>query len=55
MPDTRHRFCTFPLKSPPKNSDDDAGKKEKEKKTRKGKGRDDALYTVVRLMPSTTE
>uniref|UniRef100_A0A2K5RSF8 Eukaryotic translation initiation factor 5 n=1 Tax=Cebus imitator TaxID=2715852 RepID=A0A2K5RSF8_CEBIM len=39
MLDTHHKLCSFILKSPPKNSDSGAGKKEK-KKNRKGKDKE---------------
>uniref|UniRef100_F6ZJZ4 Eukaryotic translation initiation factor 5 n=1 Tax=Xenopus tropicalis TaxID=8364 RepID=F6ZJZ4_XENTR len=37
MLDTNHKLCTFILKNPPENTDSNAGKKEKDKKNRKGK------------------
>ncbi|XP_053331447.1 eukaryotic translation initiation factor 5 [Spea bombifrons] len=37
MLDTRHKLCTFILKNPPENTDGNTGKKEKDKKNRKGK------------------
>uniref|UniRef100_A0A8C5WEF0 Eukaryotic translation initiation factor 5 n=1 Tax=Leptobrachium leishanense TaxID=445787 RepID=A0A8C5WEF0_9ANUR len=37
MLDTNHKLCTFILKNPPENTDSSTGKKEKDKKNRKGK------------------
>ncbi|XP_041430041.1 eukaryotic translation initiation factor 5 S homeolog isoform X2 [Xenopus laevis] len=37
MLDTKHKLCTFILKNPTENTDGNAGKKEKDKKNRKGK------------------
>ncbi|OCT68418.1 eukaryotic translation initiation factor 5 [Xenopus laevis] len=37
MLDTKHKLCTFILKNPPENVDSNAGKREKDKKNRKGK------------------
>ncbi|XP_053553391.1 eukaryotic translation initiation factor 5 [Bombina bombina] len=37
MLDTHHKLCTFILKNPPENTDSNTGKKDKEKKNRKGK------------------
>ncbi|XP_063295001.1 eukaryotic translation initiation factor 5 [Pelobates fuscus] len=37
MLDTNHKLCTFILKNPPESTDSGTGKKEKDKKNRKGK------------------
>ncbi|MEE6493762.1 hypothetical protein FKM82_016937 [Ascaphus truei] len=40
MLDTKHKLCTFILKNPPENTDISTGKKEKDKKNRKGKDKE---------------
>ncbi|XP_006003414.1 eukaryotic translation initiation factor 5 [Latimeria chalumnae] len=40
MLDTNHKLCTFILKNPPENGDSASGKKEKDKKNRKGKDKE---------------
>lgn len=51
MLDTHHKLCTFILKNPPENSDIGTGKKEKEKKNRKGQDKENGSVSTSETPP----
>uniref|UniRef100_A0A7N5KIX6 Eukaryotic translation initiation factor 5 n=1 Tax=Ailuropoda melanoleuca TaxID=9646 RepID=A0A7N5KIX6_AILME len=52
MLDTNHKLCTFILKNPPESSDESGtGKKEKEKKNRKGKDKENGCVSNTETPP----
>ncbi|KAM4663813.1 eukaryotic translation initiation factor 5 [Discoglossus pictus] len=53
MLDTNHKLCTFILKNPPESTESSAGKKDKEKKNRKGKEKENG--SVSNDSPVLTE
>ncbi|KAM8921575.1 eukaryotic translation initiation factor 5 isoform 2-T2 [Pelodytes ibericus] len=47
MLDTNHKLCTFILKNPPESTESGTGKKEKDKKNRKGKDKENGSVSPV--------
>ncbi|KAJ7345214.1 hypothetical protein JRQ81_001164 [Phrynocephalus forsythii] len=51
MLDTNHKLCTFILKNPPESSETGTGKKEKDKKNRKGKDKENGSVSNTETPP----
>lgn len=51
MLDTNHKLCTFILKNPPESSETGTGKKEKDKKNRKGKDKENGSVSNIETPP----